>query len=177
MILKDNIFIAFDSRKLELNIAKLIIGGGFNVVGAAKDIMDLKRTIDYYKGGILITGYKFCGMLLDDLLEDIPDDISVIMIAGHKQLDTCESERVFKLAVPLQKNDLICSIEMFIHVDSNDKIRSVKTIDDERLVDKAKKVLIDRYLMNEEQAHRYIQKKSMDTGKKMVDIAKIIVSL
>jgi response regulator NasT len=48
--------------------------------------------------------------------------------------------------------------------------------EDEHIVADAKRLLINRYSMTEEQAHRYIQKKSMDTGRKLVDIAKIVLS-
>ena len=40
----------------------------------------------------------------------------------------------------------------------------------------AKELLINRHNMTEEQAHRYIQKKSMDTGKRNVEVAKIILN-
>jgi response regulator NasT len=84
---------------------------------------------------------------------------------------------VFKLDVPLMKNDLICSLEMFAGVDTADFGVRKKSAEDERLINRAKKVLIDRYDMTEEQAHRYIQKKSMDTGKKITDISRIIANL
>jgi response regulator NasT len=173
----NNVFIAFDSKKTAYTIAKMVISEGYEVAGVAKDLIHLKTILSYYKGGILIMGSRFCSMAVDDLLEDVSDDVDVILIGNINQLATCHDERVFKLALPLKKNDLICSVEMFISVDNASGKVPTKSVADDKLISRAKRVLIDRYDMNEEQAHRYIQKKSMDSGKKLVDIAKIIVSL
>jgi response regulator NasT len=176
--MKDNtVFIAFDNKKTSVSIAKMVISEGFEVGGIAKDLINLKTMLSYYKGGILIIGSKFSTMYLDEILEDISDDVDVVLIGSIKQLETCHDERVFKLALPLLKNDLICSLEMFVGVDNAVEISTQKSTEDKKIINRAKRILIDRYNMNEEQAHRYIQKKSMDSGKKLADIAKIIAAL
>ena len=42
------------------------------------------------------------------------------------------------------------------------------------LIDEAKSLLMERHGMTEEQAHRFLQKKSMDSGAKMVQTAKLV---
>ncbi len=44
--------------------------------------------------------------------------------------------------------------------------------EDEALLSRAKQLLMDRRGMTEEQAHRFLQKQSMDSGMKMVDMAR-----
>ncbi|MDO5388964.1 MAG: ANTAR domain-containing protein, partial [Clostridia bacterium] len=82
---------------------------------------------------------------------------------------------IFKLSMPLQKNDLVCSVEMLMTIDAQYKPIVHKDQNEEKIILKAKHLLIDMYSMTEEQAHRYMQKKSMDTGRKLIEIAKIIL--
>ena len=44
-------------------------------------------------------------------------------------------------------------------------------------VDEAKKLLIERNHMTEEEAHRYIQKCSMDSGTNMAEMAQMVLSM
>ena len=48
-------------------------------------------------------------------------------------------------------------------------------MDEKTIINRAKSVLISRNNFTEQQAHRFIQKKSMDYSKKMVETAMIIV--
>ena len=48
---------------------------------------------------------------------------------------------------------------------------------DRRLLAEAKSLLMERNHMSEGEAHRYIQKCSMDTGTNMVETAKMILSV
>lgn len=175
--MKDNIFLAFSSKKLTLSIGRMLISDGFKITSIAKNVVDFKNIFQYYHSGIIIMGYRFDGVHIDDLLEDMPKDFTVIFIGDKLQLDSCENENVFKLSVPLHKTDLICAVEMFTTIESTYKPIDEKNVEEHRIINRAKRILIDAYSMTEDQAHRYIQKKSMDTGKKLVDIARIILEI
>jgi response regulator NasT len=51
-----------------------------------------------------------------------------------------------------------------------------RTDGERALVEQAKALLMDRYDMTEEQAHRFLQKKSMDNGAKLTDTARMILA-
>ena len=44
------------------------------------------------------------------------------------------------------------------------------------LVERAKAVLMDRRGMTEEQAHRFLQKQSMDNGARLTDTARLVLA-
>lgn len=173
--MNDNIFIAFDNRKTAVSIAKILIANGNNVVSIAKSSAELLKVINYYYGGIIIAGYVFDGVRSDKLLDSVCDDYNVIVLGNKMQLDNIDNEKIFKLSMPLQKNDLVCSVEMLMTIDAQYKPIVHKDQNEEKIILKAKHLLIDMYSMTEEQAHRYMQKKSMDTGRKLIEIAKIIL--
>ena len=174
--MNENIFIAFDSRKIAVSIAKILIENGNNVVSISKSFAELMQSLSYYHGGIVITGCVFAKKRTDRIAENVSDDFSFIVLGNKMQLDIITGERVFKLCYPLQKNDLICSVDMLLSMDNQYKPSVHKDENDEKIILKAKCVLIDMYSMTEEEAHRYMQKKSMDTGRKMADIARIILN-
>lgn len=173
----NNVFIAFPNKNTGLSVAKMLSGTGYNLASVVTTGAALKESISYYGAGIIICGCKFSDMYIIDLLEDIPDSFNIILIGSRDQLEHCDWDGAFKLAVPLQRTDLVCSVSMFINIEegvrgySNDR-----KLGETKIIGRAKRTLMSTYSMSEEQAHRYMQKKSMDTGKKMVDIARIILS-
>jgi len=50
-------------------------------------------------------------------------------------------------------------------------------MEEKELIRQAKELLMERNHMSETEAHRYIQKCSMDSGTNMVETAQMIVSL
>ena len=54
--------------------------------------------------------------------------------------------------------------------------RSQRTQEELELVDAAKTVLMDRHGLTEEQAHRFLQKQSMDNGARLTDTAKLVLA-
>lgn len=177
MIMNNNIFIAFDNRKTAVSIAKILIANGNNVVAISKSSTELMNSLHYYNGGIIITGCVFDGIRNESIIDDIPEEFNLVVVGSKVQIDDFHDDRVFKLSMPLQKNDLICSVEMLMTMDTKYKPTLHKNQDEEKLITRAKNLLIDMYSMSEAQAHRYMQKKSMDTGRKLVDIARIILEV
>ena len=51
-----------------------------------------------------------------------------------------------------------------------------RTREEQKLVARAKAVLMDRRGMTEGQAHRFLQRRSMDSGAKLADTARLVLS-
>lgn len=175
--MNNNIFIAFDNRKIAVSIAKILITNGNNVAAISKSSVELMNSLHYYPSGIIITGCIFDGFRTERMIENVSEEFNFIVVGNKMQIDDLPDERVFKLSTPLQKNDLICSVDLLMTMDTEYKSTTRKNVQDDKIIQRAKSVLIDMYSMSEDQAHRYMQKKSMDTGRKMVDIARIILDV
>lgn len=173
-----NIFIAFANEKISYTVAKMLISEGMKPAAICTSISDLRKKLNYYQNGIIISGYKFKDGSIIQLVDDVPDNFGIVLIGNKTQIDLCEDDRVFKLAVPLQKMDLVCSVSMILNIQSSKKVNNItfRTDEEQKILQLAKETLIDRYGMTESQAHRYMQKKSMDTGTKLIEIAKMILN-
>ena len=53
----------------------------------------------------------------------------------------------------------------------------VRSEEDQKVIQKAKGLLMERNGFSEEEAHRYIQKRSMDNGTELVEVSQMILSL
>ena len=55
--------------------------------------------------------------------------------------------------------------------------KKARSKNDRKRIEEAKQVLMERNHMTEEEAHRYLQKTSMDSGTNMVETAQMILML
>jgi len=104
----------------------------------------------------------------------------IYMILLTKDDSICpSSSNVQKLMMPFKSTDLIGMVKSFLPSGvSRDKPRKPKrSLADQKIIDEAKALLIDRKSMTEPDAFRYIQKTSMDTGRTMVESAQMIIMM
>ncbi len=86
------------------------------------------------------------------------------------------------LPMPLKVRDLVNTLEMMSQAQARrrrkQKAQPRKRSEEDRLlISKAKALLMERNHMTESEAHRYIQKCSMDSGTNMVETAQMVISL
>ena len=84
--------------------------------------------------------------------------------------------------MPLKVHDLINTVDMMVQgiERRRRKLRSKpreRNAEEVRLIKDAKEVLMNRNHMSEEEAHRYIQKCSMDSGTNMVETAQMVLTM
>ena len=87
------------------------------------------------------------------------------------------------VAVPIKSHELLATLGMMVEAAERKKYRrrkrAVKTRSeqDQLIIRRAKALLMERNHMTEEEAHRYIQKCSMDSGTNMAESAQMVLSL
>jgi response regulator NasT len=112
-----------------------------------------------------------------ELYHDIPPGYTLLVLANQAKLDQINEENIVKLSAPVQKKELIASVQMLLQTGAQREKPNVpkRSEEEKELIWKAKFLLMERQHMTEEQAHRFIQKRSMDAGYKMVQTAQIIL--
>ena len=91
-------------------------------------------------------------------------------------------EDVVCLGLPLKVHDLISTLEMMmeslVRRRRKQRLKPLeRSREEQELIKQAKELLMDRNHMTETDAHRYLQKCSMDSGTNMVETAQMILSL
>lgn len=176
----NNIIVAFRNEKISDTVIRMLSLEGINACAECTSGAEVRKQVSYLGTGILICGYNLRDTSIVSLIDDIPESFGVILIGNYSQISLCDNDRVFKLAVPLSKSDLIYSVTMLMNMEAkyrNDSTSvNIRVESEKKLIEEAKNLMLDKYNMTEEQAHRYMQQKSMNTGRKLVDIAKIILN-
>ena len=84
--------------------------------------------------------------------------------------------------MPIKTYDLINTVDMIMQgiARKRKKLRAKPTVRDEsqkEIIAKAKQLLMERNNMSEEEAYRYIQKSSMDSGTNMIETAQMVLQV
>ena len=88
---------------------------------------------------------------------------------------------ILSLTMPLKVYDLVNTVEMVLRQMERrikkEKRPKKRTEREENYIRNAKALLMERNHLSEEEAHRYIQKCSMDNATNMVETAQMILTL
>ena len=93
------------------------------------------------------------------------------MFGSIDKINIYSDEKVYKISTPIKHEDIINYIDMACYKNT----QNIKEKNN-KIIEEAKRLLILYNNFTEENAHKYIQKKSMDNGKKNIDIAKLIIA-
>ena len=93
-----------------------------------------------------------------------------------------ESSDVIAVSVPLSAFDLINTLSMMSRKEERKRKKksrkpSPRPREEQAVIDKAKALLMERNHMTESEAHRYLQKHSMDNSTSLVETAHMILRL
>lgn len=123
-----------------------------------------------------------CGPHLTDgpaewLYEDLPPSCSLLLVGPRHVLDACSSRDVFKLTTPLRKEEAVSTIRLLLQFGHRMErvLRPKRSGPDQDLVERAKKLLMEKKGVTEEEAHRSLQRWSMDTGSRMAQTARRVI--
>ena len=172
------IIVAFGNDNNRNRIAEILETGGYPPYKLCKTGKEAIRAARNIGGGIIICGYKLIDMTADDLAYDIGDSGMVLAVGKPALLDMCENDSVCKLPTPLKKHDLYSSIDMLSELQHKKEsvVVTQRSDSEKELIQQAKLILMDKCSMTEPEAHRFIQKKSMDSGFKMSTTARLILN-
>ncbi len=170
------VILAFRKNDTAVKIKRMLDGSAYEAVLICHSAAELIRSAAELDDVLVIMGYKIGDMLADDLIYDL-NGAKVISIVRAEHLEMIDNSDIFAVPLPLNRERLIKSIDVFLGHTEKPKGKPEKTPEEKRIIEKAKLYLMEKYRMTEEQAHRFIQKRSMDNGAKFIDTAKLILRI
>jgi CheY-like chemotaxis protein len=173
----DKIIVAFENENNRKRVCEMLESSGIPVKASCRSGSEAIRTIRKMSGGIVICGYKLSEMTVSDLAYDLGSLAMILAIAPPQQLEMCRSENIFKLPTPFSKGDLVSSVRMLQQLEAKHyKMAPPRRSEKETAeINLAKEILMSKNGMTEEEAHRFIQRRSMDTGAKAAETARMII--
>ena len=174
------IIVVFPSKDNAANIRNLLVRNGMNVTGVCTSGAQALHYADTVDEGIVICGYKLKDMMYTELREYLPKEFEMLLLASPDKWSEGDTEGVIGLSMPLKVYDFINTVEMMLmNLERKRRKRKqeVRKRDSRQqaLIKQAKELLMERNHMSEEEAHRYIQKCSMDSGTNMTETAEMVL--
>ena len=162
------IIVVFPNRDNAANIRNLLVRGGMNVTGVCTTGAQALNYADAADDGIVVCGYKMKDMMYTELREYLSDRFEMLLIASPGRWGEDAPEGIVGLSMPIKVYDLMNTMEMMLK--SVERKRK-----QQELITQAKELLMSRNHMSETEAHKYLQKSSMESGTNMVETAQMVL--
>lgn len=176
-----SIIVAFPNIDNAKNIRKALIRNEFDVNAVCTTGTSVISYANQLDEGIIICGYKLQDMYYSELRDYIPQTFDIILVTSPNRIEDGVRNDVVVLELPLKVNSMIELVNKVEEQHINKfrrsgkpKMRSTAQMKD---IAKAKEIIMRKNNLTEEEAHRYLQKTSMDNGTGMVETAQMIVRL
>lgn len=176
------VIVAFESLETTEKVKTILLEGGYIVLGTANSGSELIRKASTLYPDVVISGFKFRDTTLIEIYNSLMGTVEFLAIVPQNYIEVINEEiDIFTLQLPLSKNLLYNTLNIIIQskkrtLKLKEKIKELElSIEERKIIEKAKGKLMKLYNFSEEDAFKFIQKNSMNTSRKMVDVAKSII--
>ncbi len=180
MILR--IIVAFPKLDDAKKLKNVLNRNGYDDILAYNNASQVIAAANESDGGIVLCGYRLADMHYSELYGYLPRDFRMLLIASPVRLQECSIGNIMCLAMPIHLHELVSTLET-IQMEMNALERrrrkqqpKKRTEKEQKIINDAKALLMERNHLSEEEAHKYIQKLSMDSGNNLVETAEMILA-
>lgn len=177
-----NVIIVFPKLENAKHIRSLLMRSGIEVTALCTTGAQALQAIEECEDGIIVCGYRFPDMLCGELRRYLPTTFEMVVIASSARYMDIKTDDIVYLSMPVKVYDLLETMNMLIDsLRRKRKKRRAKprqrSEEEILLINKAKELLERKKGMTEEEAHRYLQKTSMDNGTNLVETAQMVLQI
>lgn len=153
------IVILFPKEETSNKIAGIIRQFHYGDVIKALDISHAIRLMNARKeGGVLLTGHVLSGLSFEKLLQRMPRWFDMVLLVTPSYMVSGPYGNLLHLQPPIQPKQLKQGLRLLLTGVPKD---FVVVKEKETVVNKAKEMLMARFYLTEEQAHKFIQNRAM----------------
>ena len=177
----NRVIVLFSKIEDGKQIRNLLVRHGYQVPFVCTTGAQALTAANSLGGGIVVCGYKYPDMIYAELKECLPTSFEMLLVVPQRILSECSG--VVCVSMPLKVQDLLSTLEMMAVRGSGRRKKPqtfkarIRSEEEEKILWEAKKLLMERNHLSEEEAHRYIQKCSMDSGTNLVETAQMVLSM
>lgn len=177
-----NIIVVLPKLEDAKGIKNVLVRGGFRVAGVCTTGAQAISLADGLNDGIVICSYKLMDMVYSELHDCLPPCFEMLLMASDHLLSECAGSAVVCLSMPLKAVDLLSTVGMMAEGIERRRRKAklkpkVRSTQEAEAIKEAKELLMARNHLSEEEAHRYLQKSSMDSGTNMAETALMVLSM
>ena len=174
----ERIILAFSGDSAAEKLKAMLYGTSYFVEpSVCRSGAELIRRLQGYDEALVIMGFKLPDMTVNHVFEELGGNCKIISIVRPDHQEDILYDDILALPLPITRARLISSVNILLGNIPDRRKDIARNADEIKIVERAKLFLMERFHMTEEQAHRFIQKRSMDTGAKFTDTAKAVLDI
>ncbi len=177
-----NVIVVFPKIDDAKKIRNLLVRNGIDVTAVCNSGAQVYQYTDSIEDGIIVSGYRMSDMPCTELRDNLSAEFQMLILASKNHVQEFAGADMVCLPMPLKAYDLVTTIEDMYSVimrrrkkrKDKPKTRSAEEI---AVIENAKMRLMRERDCTEEEAHRYLQKISMDSGRNLVETCQMLISM
>lgn len=132
------------------------------------------------EGALLLTTWRLADMSGEELARRMGEQSDVLMIVPQEYGEQAE-DNVLALRNPISQDALVQAVRSMAHCRARmAELRAraqklARTLEERKVIERAKGRLMDQLHLSESEAHYRMQKRSMDSGRRIIDVAQEIL--
>ena len=170
----ERVLVAFEDPGNTRRISEVLESEGAARCLRCRSADQVKRLA--YKQGLraVICGFKLADQPAGELFFDLPDRCGMLVVARQSQLEMLPSADILRLPIPFTRRELTDAVEFLLdgYRRTEPSLRPRRGPEEKALVEAAKGLLMARKGLTEEEAHRALQQRSMESGLRMETLAR-----
>ena len=173
----EQIILAFEQEKNNQRVKEILEASGTAACLLCGSADQVRQTVLRRRITAVGCGYKLGDQPARLLAADLPLYCSVLVLAARDQLDLLEGDDIVPLPLPTTRRDLITAVETLLRVGRRlERLdRPCRPSKEREVIRRAKALLMERDGMTEAQAHRFLQKRSMDSRSQLLQTAQAVL--
>ena len=171
--------VAFEKDESRERIADMLERSGIPVRFRCRSGAEVLRAVKNMGSGVVICGHKLTDMSAGQLAHELHGMAKFLVLAKQSLLELMDDPDIFKLPIPISAAELRGSVNILIQLDEITARAQTpqRTEEEVEMIRRAKELLMESRGFTEAQAHRYLQKRSMETGTKLSETARQILEM
>ena len=166
-----DIIIAYPNKDVAMQMRSLLEREGFHVSFVCATGASVLNIAQDLNDGVVVCASILSDMGAGSLAEHLPVGFDVVALSKNGREEYMGN--LINIPLPMQKDEFLQTVSILVSTRSSFTQRNNN---DREIISNAKLVLMNNKDITESQAHQYLQKESMRTGKKLVDLAREIIN-
>lgn len=165
------IIIVYPVKEVALQLRSMLESEGFHVSYVCARGSSVLGIAQGLNEGVIVCASILSDMSAGILAENLPVGFDVVALSRNGVESYMGN--LISLPLPVDRAEFINTIAILVSSRSGFTRRQGN---DNEIISDAKTIIMNRQGITETQAHKYLQKKSMSSGKKLVELAKEIIN-
>lgn len=171
------IVLAFSKDDTADKLRQILNGSGHEITAVCHSCAEVLRVASELDEILVIMGYKLPDAVADEVAEGLRDGQKIISLMRAERRDLINNDDILTVTLPVNRHELLSAIDIIWGEIERVRHRAKRTDEEKEIIEKAKLFLMETYQMSEERAHRFIQKRSMDSGERLADVARTVLNI